>query len=68
VLIGLAAGALGAVWAAGLIASLLYGVQPQDVDTLLVAALVLGGIATLASWLPAYRVTRLDPAGVLRAE
>jgi ABC-type antimicrobial peptide transport system permease subunit len=68
VAVGLVAGVIGAVAAARLIASLLYGIAPRDPVTLVVAALVLGAVATIACWLPARRVTRVDPAGVLRSE
>jgi predicted permease len=68
VAVGLVAGVIGAVAAARLIASLLYGIAPRDPVTLVVAAIVLGAVATIACWLPARRVTRVDPAGVLRSE
>jgi ABC-type antimicrobial peptide transport system permease subunit len=48
--------------------SLLYGVQPGDPVTLTGAALVLLGVAIVASWLPARRATNVDPVDVLRAE
>ncbi|MGQ0649230.1 MAG: ABC transporter permease [Gemmatimonadaceae bacterium] len=48
--------------------SLLYGVAPTDVVTLVGASVLLIGTAALASWTPARRTSRLDPADVLRAE
>lgn len=48
--------------------SFLYGVAPGDPLTLAVASAFLVGIATLASWIPARRASRVDPAAVLRAE
>jgi predicted permease len=58
----------GAVsWAsARLVATLLYGLQPQDPFTLAGAAVLLGAIGALAGWLPARRASRIDPARVLR--
>jgi predicted permease len=48
--------------------SFLYGVAPGDPLTLALASAFLIGIATLASWIPARRASRVDPADVLRAE
>ena len=47
---------------------LLFGVAPSDPVTLAGAALVLLLIATLASWIPARRASRVDPARTLRSE
>jgi putative ABC transport system permease protein len=48
--------------------TLLFGVAPTDVVTLSATSLLLVGVAALASWIPARRTSRLDPADVLRAE
>jgi predicted permease len=48
--------------------SLLYGVAATDPLTLVSASLLLIATAALASWTPARRTSRLDPADVLRAE
>jgi putative ABC transport system permease protein len=48
------------------VATLLYGLQPQDPVTLTGAAVLLGAIGALAGWLPARRASRIDPARVLR--
>jgi predicted permease len=48
--------------------TLLFGVAPTDSLTLSGASLLLVAIAALASWIPARRTSRLDPADVLRAE
>jgi hypothetical protein len=66
VLVGLGAGVAIAVWTARLVAGLLYDVEPHDPVTLGGAALALLAIAASASWLPARRASRLDPARVLR--
>jgi putative ABC transport system permease protein len=46
----------------------LYGVAPSDPVTLLAASLMLVAIASLASWIPARRASRVDPVEALRAE
>lgn len=64
-------GIVGLVLAAALsqlLSRLLYGVPPLDVATFLMVPLVLGTVAFLASWIPARRVTRIDPVGALRSE
>ena len=64
--IGIAAGAVVAVAAARLLKQLVYGVSPTDPVTLALATGVLAAVALLASLLPAYRASRLDPLTVLR--
>jgi putative ABC transport system permease protein len=48
------------------VASLLYGIEPRDWVTLVSAAATLVAVGVVASWLPAYRAARIDPAEVLR--
>ncbi|MGO9229507.1 MAG: ADOP family duplicated permease [Bryobacteraceae bacterium] len=67
-LAGTALGVLGALMAGRLLASLLYGVRPNDPLRMLVTAAVLALAATLAAALPAWRAARLDPMKVLRVE
>ena len=65
---GLGLGVLGALGLSRLLARLLYAVRPGDPATLFGVALLLGGVALLASWLPARRAARVDPMVVLREE
>jgi putative ABC transport system permease protein len=46
----------------------LFGVSPYDARTFVVAALVLGAVGLVASYLPARRASRANPLEVLRAE
>ena len=67
-LIGVAAG-LGAALAMGrLITSMLYGLKPWDPVTLVLASLLLVGVAMLASWVPARRAAGVEPMEALRHE
>ncbi len=65
---GLALGLLGHLALSRALASLLYGAGANDGLSLLVAVLVLGFIALLASYIPARRAVRCDPVAALRAE
>lgn len=66
--VGLAIGLLGAALATRVIRGLLFGVQPLDAASFVAACVVLGAVATLASWLPARRAARVDPVAAMRAE
>ena len=54
--------------AARLLTSQLYGVSDRDPTVSLVAAAVVLAVAAAASYLPARRAARMDPAVALRAE
>jgi len=66
VAIGLLLGCGAALAVTRLLASQLFGIQPTDPVTFLTVAGLLLAAALLASWLPARRATRVDPAVVLR--
>ena len=67
-LVGMVVGIAGVGLAGRYIGSLLFGVRPFDPLTLVVVCIVLGGVAFIASYVPARRAGRLDPAMVLRSE
>jgi putative ABC transport system permease protein len=67
-LAGVCAGGLGALGATRLLRASLYGVAPGDPVVFTVAALVLLLMAGVASWLPAFKATRVNPMEALRAE
>src|SRR5262249_5451242 len=58
---GIVVGLAGALSLGRLLRSLLFGVQPADVMTLAVVIPSIVAVAALASSLPAWRASRLDP-------
>jgi putative ABC transport system permease protein len=64
--VGVLLGLVGGLFASRVLGSLLFGVASIDVGTFVVSALVLLAVASLASWLPARRAARVDPAVALR--
>ena len=65
---GAALGLTAAVALARLMESLLFGVGGQDPVTFAAVALLLMGVAFVATYLPARRAARTDPMASLRAE
>jgi predicted permease len=65
---GIAAGLLMFAVVARFLRSFLFGVAPSDPVTLIGASLILVCIASIASWVPTRRASRVDPADALRAE
>ena len=68
VLAGLAIGAVGAVFAARLLGTLLFNVKPGDPAVLAGIAALLAAAAIAASLVPGTRATRVDPITVLKTE
>jgi len=54
------------LWLSPLVGTLLYGLEPHDALTLGAAAGILVAVGVAASWFPARRATRIDPAELLR--
>jgi putative ABC transport system permease protein len=61
-------GLVGAAALARLISSLLFGVSSTDPVTYGLIAILLGGVAALACYVPAARATRVDPLMALRTD
>jgi putative ABC transport system permease protein len=57
-----------ALFAGKWLAPLLYKVSPKDPAVFATVILTLVGVATLASWLPGRRASRVDPSVALRAD
>lgn len=66
-IVGIAIGVVVALLGTRLMQSLLFEVSPNDPFVLALTALVLLGTAALASFAPARRAARVDPAEALRA-
>jgi ABC-type antimicrobial peptide transport system permease subunit len=67
-MMGITLGVLGALWASRAVGSFLYGLSATDPWTYVVLAIVLGGIALSAAWIPARRAADIDPMVALRYE
>ena len=68
VLIGLVLGLVAAFAATRALSGVLYGVQPTDLLTFSAVALLLAGVAVLASYPPAHRAASIEPMQALRSE
>ena len=66
--VGLGLGLSGAWWLTRMISSLLYGVRPSDPLTLGAVSVLIIAVAALASLIPAWRATKMDPLSALRVE
>jgi putative ABC transport system permease protein len=67
-LIGIACGAVAAFFLVRLLTGMLYGVSGHDPAVFLSAPAALLLVVAVATWIPARRAARVDPASALRAE
>jgi putative ABC transport system permease protein len=65
---GVVAGVISALMLGRLIAAMVFGVSPHDGATLTAVAALLTLVGVIASLVPAYRATCIDPAIALRVE
>ena len=63
---GMAVGTVSVLATTRLVASMLFGVDATDPATFVLAGLFLAAVALLATWVPAFRATRIDPMLALR--
>lgn len=68
VLIGLAVGIVGAISLSGLMASQLFGVDPRDPTIYVVVAAALLAVGLVASFVPAWKATRVSPVVAMRCD
>ena len=66
--VGLCVGIAGALGLSRVMESLLHGVSARDPLTLGALAAFLGGVALMATWLPARRAARVDPVIAIKSE
>jgi putative ABC transport system permease protein len=66
--IGLALGIAASFGLTRFMSTLLFGVTATDAPTYAAVSAILGGVAVLATWLPARRASRVDPIAALRAD
>jgi putative ABC transport system permease protein len=66
--VGAALGLAGALALSRTLRGLLFEVGPADPVAIAGGLVLLGAVVWLASWIPARRGTRVDPARTLRAE
>jgi putative ABC transport system permease protein len=67
-LLGLLVGIAAALGLTRLMQGMLYGTEPNDPLTFVLVSAFLAGIALLATYVPALRASRIDPAASLKAE
>src|SRR5256886_2509436 len=68
ILLGVALGLAAALALSRVVASLIFGVRATDPLTFAAVALLLVAVGLLATVLPAYRATRVEPVSILREE
>lgn len=67
-LIGVGTGIISALGLTSFLSRTLYGVKPTDPTIFILVSLVLTSAALIASYIPARRVTKVDPMMVMRYE
>jgi predicted permease len=66
--LGIALGTAGAFALTRVLQTLLFGVSARDPMTFAAVSALLGGVALVASWVPARRAARVDPLTAMRSD
>lgn len=66
--LGIVGGLVAAAGLSGVLRTLLFGVSPTSPTAYAVVGILLGGVALLATAVPAFRAASIDPVSSLRAE
>ena len=66
--LGVGIGVVGSWLVAPVIRSWLYGIDPADPATFALVAVMLAGVALIATAIPARRATKVDPVLAMRSE
>jgi ABC-type antimicrobial peptide transport system permease subunit len=66
ILAGVCAGVILAWWTARLVRTLLYGIDAHDGAAFAAAVIAIAIVRLIASWIPARRAAKLNPAELLR--
>ena len=67
-ILGVIIGVAASLALSRLVKSMLYGLKPTDPISIIGAAALLLAVALIASWLPAFRASRVEPMEALRHE
>jgi putative ABC transport system permease protein len=67
-LAGVSLGLIASFWLTQLMTKMLFEVSPTDPPTFVAITFLLTGVALLACWIPARRMTKVDPLVALRHE
>lgn len=67
-MMGLTIGLVAALGITRMLGVLLYGMRPTDASTYIGVSLLLGCLTSIATYIPAIRATRIDPASALKCE
>jgi putative ABC transport system permease protein len=68
VVVGIAAGVIGATAVTRLLSGMLFGLTPHDLPTYAAVVIAFAAVAMFASYVPARRATRVNPVVALRCE
>jgi ABC-type antimicrobial peptide transport system permease subunit len=67
-IVGIVVGVFVSTWVSSLVSSFLFGLEPWDPLTYAAVTSLLLLVCLVASYLPARRITSVDPVEVLRSE